>query len=100
MAPERAMVPMRVIRFIANADPHPTPRLGAPAPEGKVVDLQAAHFAMTGAPHPVLRDPERLKASPAGAELVRKVADWALSQDAPGTTVPRENVRVLDAWDV
>jgi hypothetical protein len=91
---------MKVIRFVATADPLPTPRLGAAAASGKVVDLQAAHFAMTGAPHPALRDPEGLRANGAGPDLVRKVADWALSQDAPGTTIPEERVRVLDAWDL
>jgi hypothetical protein len=91
---------MKVIRFVATADPNPSPRLGAPAPKGKVVDLQAAHFAMTGAPHPALRDPEGLLANGAGPDLVRKVADWALTQDAPGTTVPEERVRVLESWDL
>lgn len=91
---------MKVIRFVAHADPDPMPRLGAALPGGKVVDLQAAHFAMTGAPNPHLRDPEELKASDHGADLVRRVAEWARSQDAPGTTVPQESVRVLEAWDL
>ena len=91
---------MKVIEFVLPADPNPTPRLGAASRDGLVVDLQAAHFAMTGAPNPSLHDPDALRASGHGLELVAKVAAWALSQDAPGTTVARDHVRVLDAWDI
>ncbi len=91
---------MKVIRFVAHADPNPMPRLGAALPEGNVVDLQAAHFAMTGAPHPGLRGEGQARSGQPGADLVRKVAEWATSQDVPGTTVPQESVRVLDQWDL
>ena len=91
---------MKVIRFVARADPNPMPRLGAALPQGRVVDLQAAHFAMTGAPNPTLQGPESLLANGGAPDLVRRVAEWALTQDAPGTTLAQEGVRVLDAWDL
>lgn len=92
---------MDVVRFVAHADPHPTPRLGAPLPgRGRLVDLQAAHFAMTGAPSPSLRDPDALRARADAAELVGKVVTWAAEEDAPGTTVPESAVRVLEAFQV
>lgn len=90
---------MKVVRFVVHADPSPLPRLGV-AHNGKVVDLQAAHFAMTGAPHPLLREPDALKGRPDAPELVRKVAEWALGQDAPGTAVPAQAVRVLETMDI
>lgn len=90
---------MRIVRFVANADPLPSPRLGAMR-EGKVIDLQASHFAMTGAPNPALRAPEDLRARGDADALVQRVAEWAGSQDVPGTMVSEDAVRVLDAFDV
>lgn len=90
---------MRIVHFVANADPLPAPRLGT-LRRGKVIDLQASHFAMTGAPNPALRAPEDLQARGDAGDLVQKVAEWAGSQDVPGTTVDADAVRVLDAFDV
>lgn len=89
---------MKVVRFVANADPSPMPRLGL-ARDGKIVDLQAAHFAMTGAPHPHLREPDALRARHDASDFVQRVAEWALGQDAPGTSVAEGAVRVLETLD-
>lgn len=90
---------MKIVRFVAHADPLPEPRLGTVV-DGVIVDLQAAHFAMTGAPNPGLRAPEDLQGRRDAGELVRKVAAWASTQDVPGTRVPQDAVRMLGSFDV
>ena len=51
-----------------------TPRLGAKLPDGRVVDLQAAHVALRGSTSPHFRDPTSYRLSAAyGNDLVREL---------------------------
>lgn len=50
------------------------PRLGARLPDGRVVDLQAAHVALRGSTSPHLRDATSYRLSAAyGNDLVREL---------------------------
>lgn len=51
------------------------PRLLARLPDGRLLDLQAAHVALRGAPSPHLRSPTALRlAASYGEDLVRELA--------------------------
>ena len=51
------------------------PRLVARLPDGRLLDLQAAHVALRGVPSPHLRNPTALRlAASYGDDLVRELA--------------------------
>lgn len=51
------------------------PRLFARLPDGRLLDLQAAHIALRGAPSPHFRSPTALRlAASYGDDLVRELA--------------------------
>lgn len=86
---------MDIVEFVHQADPHATHRVGAMLPDGRtLVDLQGGHFAMTGAPHPHLKD---LTAFQAGgehaAQVAKSVVEWVATQRPPGTTTTVDSVR-------
>lgn len=91
---------MEFVRFVSRADPFGRERVGALLPDGRtVVDLQAAHFAMTEAPNPSLRDARAFRtAGRHGMDLAARVVDWVQTQRPPGTTTTLDEVRQLESW--
>lgn len=87
----------RVVVFVLHADPNPVERLGAPLPDGSLVDLQAAHLSMFGRPSALFRDRTafRLKNEDA-LRLAHDVVEWASSQRPPGVVVRADLMRVVD----
>lgn len=85
-----------LVRFVLTADPERMARLGAKLPDGAtIVDLQAGHFAMRGAPSPHFRDTSSFRLAGAhAADVADEVVDWVTSQRPPGTTARVDDVRI------
>lgn len=92
---------MRILTFVSRMDPLGHARLGTLLDDGRtVLDLQAGHFSMTGAPHPHLASAGAFERGGRHArDVARRVAEWVRSERPPGTTTPLDHVRVLrDTW--
>lgn len=89
---------MEILAFVHVADPYSEPRLGALLDDGRtVVDLEAAHFAMTEAPHPQLHSLTSFRQGGDHArEVAQRVVAWVRTQRPPGTTTSLERVRTLE----
>lgn len=88
---------MDIVEFVHQADPHSMHRVGAVLPDGRtLVDLQGGHFAMTGAPHPHLRDLATFQAGgDHAAKVAQSVVEWVSTQRPPGTTTILDAVRTV-----
>ena len=90
---------MDVFSFVALSDPERRERLGAKLQDGRIVDLQAAYFSMTGAPSPFLATPETFRlGGPRGGEVAEEVVRWTESERAPGTTLDAPAAEVHGAF--
>ncbi len=98
MHPSGGRFAMDVFSFVALSDPDRRERLGATLPDGRIVDLQAAHFSMTGTPSPLLASPSTFRfGGPRGAEIAEEVVRWIESEHAPGTTLPMSDAELHEA---
>lgn len=87
----------RVFVFVLKADPNPLERLGACLPDGRLVDLQAAHVSMRGVTSPYLRDRTAFRlGGAASSDTVQKVVEWVDSQRPPGLHLPSDRARVVE----